>query len=102
MSKNLKSFLTRMTVYVIIMCGITAGINLYRASVAPVVSTELALRQFDNTEEGHIAMRAYTNATNNWSAFGLMSFSIALYIVIVGSSVNRLLFSKEASKKESK
>lgn len=100
MSKPLKSFLTRMIVYVILMCGIVAGINLYQASVAPTVTTELALGQMSDTDEGHIAMRAYTHASNNWVLTITLSIGAVLYILIVGGSTKNLLFPKEESKQK--
>ena len=91
MSKNMKSFLVRMTIYVVLLIGITQAVNLYQASVAPTVTDTFALNQMSDTDEGHIAMRAYTHTTNNITPYVLFPCAIVLYIVIVGGSVGRVL-----------
>jgi len=95
MSKLFKSFLTRMAVYVILMCGIVMGANMYQASVAPTVTTNIALEQMNDTDEGHIAMRAYSHASNNWVPLIIPFIGVVMYLIIVGGSTKRLLFPKK-------
>jgi Na+/H+ antiporter NhaC len=90
----MKSFLTRMAIYVVLMIGITMSVNLYQASVAPTVTNTVALGQMSDTDEGHIAMRAYTHTTNNITPYVVVPCAIVLYLVVMGGSVGRLL--KEA------
>ena len=50
----------------------------------PVISTDIAVRQMDDTTEGHAAMRAYTSRTQRFLYGPLIPGGVTILVLVVG------------------
>jgi hypothetical protein len=101
MTKLSKTFIKRGIVFVILLVILHSIVNITTASVGPTITDTVALAQMQDTDAGHIQMRAYHTATNGIISYIPVAISIVLGIgLFTGPFVK--LFSKEEKEKKEK
>ncbi len=103
-SNKWKVFFNKMTVRIILfgvlLLSISTVSNLITSSVGPTVTATVALNQMKDTDEAHIAMRAYSTSVNDARTYGMPIVAILLGLVFFTGPVKEVMKKKEEKEKE--
>ena len=100
MDKNVKSLIVRGAVFVIIVAAVFTITNIVTQSIGPVVTDEVAIAQMDDTDAGHVGVRAYSRVGNDARTYGPPILCGLLGLALFYGPVSRLIKGEPKQKEE--